>query len=76
MGTGIEGMFYSYSEREEIADKLRDEGEYRIADAIRRGDCLGWSDLGRAERALDHKGMSRHFDYRETSCYCDDERER
>lgn len=69
-GTKIEGRFHSWVEREELAEKLEQEGEYRIARSVKYGDCLDSYDLHRAERALERHDLSRYFDYRETPCHC------
>jgi hypothetical protein len=73
-GTRIEGRFGSYWERQELADKLEQSGEYRLARAVKHGDCLGFSDRYRAERVLENEhDLSKHFDYRERECACDPE---
>lgn len=69
-GTRITPRFDSYWEREELADRLEREGEYRLANAVKHGDCLDDYDLRRAENALDYQGMHRSFDYNEESCRC------
>jgi hypothetical protein len=75
-GTKIEGRFYSWSEREELAERLEREGEpYRVVRAVRHGDCLDDGDARRAERALESQGLSRHFDYRKTKCHCSTDEE-
>ena len=68
-GTKLEGRFYSWSERQDLADLLYREGESRLGDAVKRGDCLDSSELYRAERALKRQGQSR-FDYKEVHCRC------
>jgi hypothetical protein len=73
-GTKLEGRFYSYSEREDLADALEREGEYRLAQSVKRGDCLGYSELDRAKSALDWQGVSR-WDYNESECRCSHEEE-
>lgn len=69
-GTKIRGRFNSWAERDELAERLEGDGESRIANSVRRGDCLSDDDLRRAENALDHQGLSKHFDYREDRCAC------
>lgn len=71
-GTKIEGRFGGFDEREELTRKLEDDGEFRLARLVKYGDCLGFSDLRRAEDVLGRRGMSRDFDYREERCRCDD----
>lgn len=63
----------SYNDRDEIADKLEAEGEYRLALSVRRGDCLDSHDLSRAERALDWQDARRDYDYRVERCYCSED---
>lgn len=70
-GTKINGRFDGYFEREDLSRRLEDDGEYRLASAIRRGDCLSRSDLSRAESSLDRQGLHRDWDYREQRCFCD-----
>lgn len=72
-GTKIVGRFNSWSERDDLAEALEREGESIIADHVRCGDCLDSSDLFRAERALEHRNLSRYFDYREERCRCSEE---
>lgn len=72
-GTKIDGRFHSWGEREDLADALEREGEWRIARAVRHRDCLDASDLTRAERALDRQNLSKRFDYREEDCRCQPE---
>lgn len=74
-GTKIEGRFQSWGEREDLANALERDGESRLARAVRHGDCLDDFDLRRAEHALEHEGLSRLFDYRETTCPCATEEE-
>jgi hypothetical protein len=69
-GTKIEGRFHSYYERQDLADALDREGEYRLADKVKRQECLDDGELRRAERSLDSRGLSKHFDYREERCAC------
>ncbi len=69
-GTKIDGRYVSFSEREEITRKLEDDGEYRLARLVKYGDCLGYSDLHRAEDVLGRQGVSRNFDYKEERCRC------
>lgn len=71
-GTKLEGRFYSYHEREELADRIREE-DYRLADKVRRGECLDFSELNRAGSILADAGMSRYHDYKEERCRCSDE---
>ena len=54
----------------ELARRLEWEGEYSLAQQVRRGDCLDSWELRRAEDALERQGMSRHWDYREDRCRC------
>jgi len=72
-GTKIIGAHRTYSERYDLSEKLENEGEYRLARAVRHGECLGWSDLRRAENALESQGMSRNWDFREEHCQCETE---
>lgn len=69
-GTRIEGRFHSWSERDELADALERQGEERLADSVRRNECLDDHQLRDAERALEHAGLSKLFDYREERCCC------
>lgn len=70
-GTKITSSFGdSYWEREELSRRLEREGEHRLARDVLRGECLGWSDLHRAESALDRQGLHRSFDYNEERCRC------
>jgi hypothetical protein len=69
-GTKIEGRFHLWSEREELADKLERDGEYRLARSIRRQECLDDRELRQAEHALERQGLSKHFDFREERCAC------
>lgn len=57
----------------ELSRSLESEGEYNIAEKVRRGDCLDSYDLRRAEDALDRQGMQEHWDYREDRCHCETE---
>ena len=69
-GTRLEGRFHLTSERLELAEKLEEEGEYRLAQSVKRGDCLDDRELHRAERALDRQDLSRYHDYKEERCHC------
>lgn len=74
-GSKLEGRFHSYFERLELAERLENEGEYRLADKVKRGDCLDGYELRHAERALESQGLSRHFDYKIEDCHCSTEEE-
>jgi len=69
-GTKIDGRFHSWSEREDLADALENEGKWRAARAVRRQECLDDHDLRKAEQALENRGLSKHFDFREERCMC------
>lgn len=69
-GTKIDGRLHSWSEREDLADALERDGEWRLARSVRHRDCLDDHDLRRAERSLEREGLSKHFDYREEQCVC------
>ena len=69
-GTKLTGRMDSWSERHDLAEKLERDGEHRLADAVKRGDCLDSSELYRAERSLERSGLSRYFDYKEERCAC------
>ena len=64
----MEGRLRSSFERDEIAEKLQDRGEYFLADKVRRGDCLDRLDENRARNALQDSGMHEHFDYDVVRC--------
>lgn len=74
-GTRLQGRFYGYYEREELADKIRDEGDYRLSGKVRRQECLDYGDLHRANNILSEAGMSRYHDYKEEQCHCEPEEE-
>lgn len=73
-GTKLQGRNWGYSEREEIADKLERDGEYDLAQKVRREQCLGFFELTTAESALERQGIS-SYDYREERCHCSEEEE-
>lgn len=60
-------------DRYDLARKLEDEGEYSLAQSVRRDDCLDRYDLRRAEDALERRGVQRHWDYDERNCYCEED---
>jgi len=71
-GTKITGRFSDrHFERDELAEKLEAEGEWRLARSVRRGECLDNYELRKAERALSDKGLSSRFDYRKRECECE-----
>lgn len=70
-GTKIDGRFHSWLERQDLADHLENVGEYRIAQSVRRGDCLDDQDLRLARNGLENRGLSRLWDYREKRCVCE-----
>jgi len=72
-GTKITGHYDGFFEREEVAEKLERDGEFRLAERVKRGECLSYSDLRQAENSLDRQGMRRDWDYKEQRCYCEDE---
>lgn len=74
-GTRLQGRFYSWHEREEIAEKLEADGEYRLAEKVKREECLDYSELYNAQQSLERQGMERYHDYKEERCHCstDDE---
>lgn len=75
-GTRLKGRFGdSYIDRDELAEKLEEEGEWSIARQVRHGDCLDDHQLRRAERALDWQNMSKNFDYKEERCTCSTDEE-
>lgn len=75
-GSRIRGYYGdSHYDRDEIADRLEAEGEYRIAREVRHGDCLDSHDLERAKRALDWQDQREYFDYRVEKCYCEEREE-
>jgi hypothetical protein len=74
-GTKLTPRWNSWHEREELAYKLEQEGEYRLASLVKHEECLDWGDLQRAEQALDRQGQYKDFDYREEQCRCRTEEE-
>ena len=60
-------------DRYRLADALEDEGEYSLASKVRRDECFDLYDRRRAEDALERQGLTRHWDYNERNCYCDEE---
>jgi len=57
----------------ELARRLESEGEYSLAQNVRRADCLDSYDLRRAEHALDRQGLQEGWDYKEDHCHCSHE---
>ncbi len=74
-GTRLRPRFNSYSDREELAEKLENDGEYRLAQDVKHEVCLNDYDLRRAERSLSRQDMLRNFDYKEERCHCETEEE-
>lgn len=62
-------------DRYDLAEALEREGEYSLASKVRRDECLDSYDLRRTEDALEHQGLTRHWDYNECNCYCEEEEE-
>lgn len=69
-GTKINGRHGTLWEREEIVEALEKDGEYRLAQMVRREECFDSLDLRRAESSLMHSNLSKNFDYREDKCRC------
>ena len=69
-GTKIEGRFNSLTERGRLAEELYRDGESRLGDKVRRGECLDTNELYRAERSLARANLSRYVDYKEERCAC------
>ncbi len=60
-------------DRYELANALESEGEYSLASKVRRDECFDSYELRRTEDALEHRGLTRHWDYNERNCSCDEE---
>ena len=58
-----------------LADSLEREGEYRLARAVRHGECLDHYELRRAEDALERQGLRPRWDFEERTCRCSGEDE-
>jgi len=64
--------YNSYSNRIDLADKVRDAGgNYHLERDIRNGKCLSDYDASRAERFLRDSDMMKGFDYISKNCHCD-----
>lgn len=74
-GTKLQGRFYGWHEREELAEKLEHDGEYQLAEKVKREECLDYGELYRAQQSLERQGMERYHDYKEERCRCSDEDE-
>ena len=74
-GMKLTPRFNSWHEREELADALEREGEFRLARAIKHEECLDSGDLRRAESALERQGLDKRHDFREEPCRCSTEEE-
>lgn len=60
-------------DRYALSDRLEREGEYNLAIAVRRDECLDSWELRRVEGALERQGLQRHWDYDERNCHCESE---
>ena len=60
-------------DRYELANALESEGEYSLASKVRRDECMDRYDLRRTEEALQHSGLTPHWDYDLRNCYCEEE---
>lgn len=73
-GTKLTPRFNSWFERDELANKLEEEGEYTLARKVKREECLSYSELNRAQYALERQGVN-SFDLRKQRCACEEEQE-
>lgn len=62
-------------DRYELADALESEGEYTLASKVRCDECLDSYQLRHTEDVLGRMGITRHWDYSERNCYCEEEEE-
>lgn len=60
-------------DRQETIEKLKDEGYYREAKMIERGECMNSSEMNRVNRAMSDIDKIKGIDYKERECGCEEE---